>query len=89
MLLDLEGSAAVVSAYNEQNNKLFLVHIYHSETAEIQIYTNRGCLLLSKENLSNFRKGTLRTENLNVTKTSQSHPQESIYFPMLGCKPAC
>lgn len=52
LLLDLEGSPAVVSAYDEQNNTLLMAHIYHSETAEIQTHTNKGCLLLSEENLS-------------------------------------
>lgn len=38
LLLDSEGSAAVVAAYDEQNNTLFMVHIYHSEASEIQTY---------------------------------------------------
>lgn len=67
MLSNLEGSAAVVSVYNKQNNKLFMVHVYHSETAEIQTSTNKGCLFLSKENLSSFRKGTPKNTNITVS----------------------
>jgi len=37
----LEGSAAVVSAYNKQNNMLFMANIYPSETADTNTYKQR------------------------------------------------
>lgn len=51
LFLDLEGSATLISAYSEQNNTLFTVCVYHSETGEIT-HTNKGYLLLLQESLS-------------------------------------
>lgn len=56
LLLDLEGSAAEVPTYMEQNNILFVKHFYHSENGRHKHMETKVACCSQRKTFPSFRK---------------------------------